>query len=290
LISRRSYTFQSALTVLFGPVFRVFLLLSSHPFWVKTGATESGMHKMLSNPDVQIVFWEANGFIVFASAVAALVRMRQKPTIFEIAQVQVLMFMQINSLLITFFCLLHPVSRWWQRFFQFLSGFAVAMAALYKSRLNRVDEDLWRLAELGCVDKPSYKTITPIPFHSAIVWVAAAICMSAFLVQSYCASKLAKMPQWKARNRATRIVLRSLEVFWGSFVVVSLAAMVVGLVTLWRQRGELRAVAGDHFEDQVWGFGQVAALFTWIPIPVEMSYRVNGEWLVGLASALFGRG
>jgi len=277
---RRSYTFQTALTVLLGPVFRVFLLLSSQPFWAKTSATQSGLHKVLSNPDVQIVFWEANGFIVFASAIAALVRMRQRPTIFEIAQIQVLMFMQLNSLIITFFCLLHPINRWWQRFFQFLLGFAVAMAALFKSRLNRVDEDLWLLAGLGCVDKPSYKTITPIPFHSAIVWVAAAICMSAFLVQSYCASQLAKIPEWKERSRTIRIVLRCLEVFWGFFVVVSLAAMVVGLVTLWRQRGQLRAVAGDYFEDHVWGFGQVAALFTWIPIPVEMSYRVNGEWLV----------
>ena len=278
-----SFTFQVALTVLLGPVFRVFLLISGQPFWIKTGATDSGLHKVLSNPDVQLVFWEANGFIVFASAVAALVRMGQNPTIFEIAQMQVLMFMQLNSLIIIFFCLLHPVQRWWQRFFQFLLGFAVAMTALWKSRLNREAENLWYLAGLGCVDKPAYKKITPIPFPSAVVIVAAVICVFAFLVQSYCEQHFSPtrdktaVPAGKKLSRISHMALRALEVFWGLFVAVSLAGMAVGLATLWRQRGQLREVAGDDFEDHIWGFGQVAALFTWIPIPVEMSYRVNGK-------------
>ncbi|KAK1758859.1 hypothetical protein QBC47DRAFT_409683 [Echria macrotheca] len=272
-----SYTFQVSLTILLGPLFRIFLLLSSQPWWHTSPVlgTESGLHKILSNPDVQLVFWEANGFIVFASAVATLVRMRQSPTIFEVAQMQVLMFMQLNSLLIIFFCLLHPVARWWQRFFQFLLGFGVAMAALYESRLNRADENNWYLAGLGCVDVPAFKTITPIPFPSPVVFFAAVICVSAFLIQSLSEHKGVTKGNKYPRARK---VLRGLEVLWGLFVSASLAAMVIGLVTLWRQRFQLQGVAGDAFEDHIWGFGQVAALFTWIPIPVEMSYRVN-DWL-----------
>ncbi|KAM0253655.1 hypothetical protein ACHAQJ_007167 [Trichoderma viride] len=54
--------------------------------------------------------------------------------------------------------------------------------------------------------------------------------------------------------------------------------MVWGLVKLWGQRSELIEVAGPDFEDNEWGFGQVAALFTWLPIPVEISYKLN-DWM-----------
>jgi hypothetical protein len=70
-------------------------------------------------------------FLILASAVATLVRMGQHPTIFEIAEMQIL-----NSLLIILFCLIYPIDRWWQRFFQFLLGFALATAALSQSQLS----------------------------------------------------------------------------------------------------------------------------------------------------------
>ncbi len=35
-------------------------------------------------------------------------------------------------------------------------------------------------------------------------------------------------------------------------------------------------MAGAEIEDNQWGFGQIAALFTWAAIPVEISYKLNG--------------
>jgi hydrogenase-4 membrane subunit HyfE len=61
-------------------------------------------------------------------------------------------------------------------------------------------------------------------------------------------------------------------IIWALLIGLMTAGMVLGLVMMWRQRNHLRSVAGMQFEDDAWGFGQVAALFIWAPIPVEFLY------------------
>ncbi|UKZ80087.1 hypothetical protein TrVFT333_007852 [Trichoderma virens FT-333] len=208
-----------------------------------------------------------------ASAVATLVRMGQHPTIFEIAEMQILNFVQLNSLLVIFFCLIHPIARWWQRFLQFLLGFALATAALSQSQLSGHSETDWLQASLGCQNEPAFRKVTPVPYNKAVVYAAAGLCILSFFAQT----TTTVFPRIQQRPSLRR-VLAILTVVWSLLTTLSLVGMVWGLVKLWGQRSELIKVAGPEFEDNEWGFGQVAALFTWLPIPVEISYKLN-DWM-----------
>jgi hypothetical protein len=264
-----AYSLQVAFTMLFGPIFHTIYLLTPYFPW----KSRYNFRDIISSSvDLQIVFFEANGFLIFSSAVASLVRLSQRPTIFEIAEMQVLMFLQISSLLIIFFCLVHPIKRWWQRFLQFLLGFAAASVALSMSQLgaNSSLQD-WEEASLGCETQQSFKTITPIPYKPWVVGIFAVCSTVCFVVKSLSA----KYPEFGQTHRG-KIAIKVLEFVWAVFVLGSIAGLFIGLVFLWKQRNELKSVAGGEFQDDQWGFGQVAALFIWVPIPVEISYRING--------------
>lgn len=59
---------------------------------------------------------------------------------------------------------------------------------------------------------------------------------------------------------------------------VSLAfaiAMLVELVELERLRNIMKAVAGEDFQDNEWGFGQVIALFLWMPLIIQYFYSIS---------------
>jgi len=58
-------------------------------------------------------------------------------------------------------------------------------------------------------------------------------------------------------------------------IPISLAfaiAMLVELGELERLRNIMKTVAGDDFEDNEWGFGQVIALFLWLPLILQYFY------------------
>jgi len=267
-----AYSFQSGLTLIFGPIFRTSYMVAQALPVPKTRALLQLRNAILSSADLQIVFWEANGFLIGATAVAALVRLDQQPTIFEIAEMQALMLAQLCSLVVVFFCLLHPVSRWWQRFSQFVISFAIATVALSLSHLGNSEAD-WLHAGQGCNSRPAYKRLSPVPVSSVVVYVTAVLCVTGFIVQSLGARYPAWSGTWTGKN-----ILRAMTAVWIAVVLASMIGMFIALATLWNQRNQLHSLVGEGFEDNLWGFGQVAALFTWLPIPVEMSYRFN-DWL-----------
>jgi hypothetical protein len=209
-----AYTFQVILTIVFGPLFRTSYLLVPRLSW----ARQLGLQEMIaSSTDIQLIFWDSNGFIIFASAVATLVRMGQNRTIFEIAEMQILMFVQLNSLLIMFFCLVHPIARWWQRFAQFLLGFALAAAALSQTRLNASATADYLLVSLGCKSQPAFNEITPVPYHRAVVYVVAGLCAVSFMAQSITTVS----PHFEKRAGMTKF-LTVLTVLWGLMTMLSL--------------------------------------------------------------------
>lgn len=69
-------------------------------------------------------------------------------------------------------------------------------------------------------------------------------------------------------------------VLWVLLIGLLTAGMVLGLAMMWRQRRHLRSLARDEFEDDQWGFGQIAALTIWVPVLVELLYILNGEELL----------
>ena len=213
-----AYTFQVVLTLIFGPIFRTLHLVAPKLPW----GSRLGVRDVIeSSSDIQIVFWESNGFLIFASAVATLVRMGQEPTIFEIAEMQILMFVQLNSLLIIFFCLVHPIARWWQRFFQFLLGFALATAALSQSRLTGSAESDYLQASKGCVSSPAFKKITPVPYHKSVVFVVAGLCAFSFLTQSV----TTVYPKFEKRQSMKKPLL-VLTILWSLLTTLSLIGLL----------------------------------------------------------------
>lgn len=258
-----AYSIQTGLTILVGPVYRVLYL---------TLAPMSAFIRDLR--DVQSNFFSSNGFFVGSSAIATLANLSQNPSTFEIAEMQAMAFLQVNSILVTFFCLVvaQPISRWAARVLLYFIVFVLVVVALGKSHLGSDSKANWRLASDGCAHSSTdYSVINPVPYPSWTVAIFTVAGTIAFWLQSL-----------KERFQADRLhksLFRLLMLFWVLLIGLLTAGMVVGLTMMWRQRKHLRSVARDQFEDDQWGFGQIAALTIWAPIPVELLYILNGEKL-----------
>jgi hypothetical protein len=258
-----AYSIQTGLTILIGPVYRILYL---------TLAPVSSFIRDLK--DVQTNCFSSNGFFVGSSALATLANLLQNPSTFEIAEMQAMAFLQVNSILVTFFCLVvaQSMSRWAARVLLYFAVFVLVIVALGKSQLGSERKASWRLASDGCAHSSTdYSVINPIPYPSWSVAIFAVAGMIAFWLKSlrekYQADKLRKS------------LFRLLMGFWVLLIGLLTAGMVVGLTMMWRQRRHLRSLARDQFEDDKWGFGQIAALTIWAPIVVEFLYILNGEEL-----------
>jgi hypothetical protein len=280
-----AYTLQVVLTIIFGPAYRMLYLLASQRSGKKDSAGENTpFFSLVEEVKVlQASFLAANGFFIGASAVASYVHLSQETSIFEVAEIQVMSFMQINSILVIFFCIVRPrepkaredhptlivqpkkMSRWYARVILHTVVFILVIVVLGRSQLNGSKRTNWKLASLGCSSKsPEYGVITPVLYPSWAVAIFAVVGALVFWLQS-------KKKEFKTKTNGM-ILFRILMIIWALLIGLMTAGMVLGLVMMWRQRNHLRSVAGMQFEDDAWGFGQVAALFIWAPIPVEFLY------------------
>lgn len=271
-----SYTFEVALTLLFGPVFymiyRVYMLRRSHKRH-EVGEKKDKLITCLS--ELQITFFDTNIFLIFSSAAASLVRIQQGPMLFELAEMQVLMSLQALSLLISLFTLIHPVERRGQRFIQFIVGYALAITAMQRSQINDdgPNSTNWKMAVAGCAaNSNAYRTITPLVYPGWLVILFSVFSAVAFVMQII-------STEWdlQTKRQKWRRGLFGLEVVSGMLVSASIVGMVFGLYLLWKQRADLINIVKDLSHDGDWGFGQVAALFAWMVIPVEIWYQVCGK-------------
>lgn len=254
-----AYSIQTGLTILVGPVYRI-LYLTLSPV----------SHFIRDLKDVQTNFFSSNGFFVGSSALATLANLSQNPSTFEIAEMQAMAFLQVNSILVTFFCLVvaQPISRWAARVLLYFIVFVLVVVALGLSHLGSNSRENWRLASDGCAHSSTdYSVINPIPYPSWTVAIFAVAGTMTFWIQS--------LKQKFQANMVHKSLFRLLMLFWVMLIGLLTAGMVVGLTMMWRQRNHLRSLARDQFEDDQWGFGQIAALVIWAPIPVELLYILN---------------
>ncbi|KAJ5774947.1 hypothetical protein N7457_009843 [Penicillium paradoxum] len=255
-----AYSIQTGLTILIGPVYRLFYL---HLAPVSAFLRDFR--------DVQMNFFSSNAFFVGSSALATLVNLPQNPSTFEIAEMQAMAFLQVNSILVTFFCLVvaQPISRWGARVILYFIVFVLVIVALGKSHLGSEGKENWKLASDGCAHASTdYSVINPLPYPSWAVAIFAVAGTVAFWLQSLKEKKSQK-------NKLHTSAFRLLMLFWVLLIGLLTACMVVGLTMMWRQRKHLRSLARDQFEDDQWGFGQIAALTIWAPILVELIYILN---------------
>jgi len=128
--------------------------------------------------------------------------------------------------------------------------FVLVIVVLGRVRLSSSRRQKWLLASQVCAQKsPEYGVITPVLYPS---WVAAIFAVSGMLRFWAQVSK----GFFKRKH-----LFRALMFVWVLLIGLVTADMVTGLIMIWRQRHYLRSVARDEFEDDVWGLGQVAALF-----------------------------
>ncbi|KAJ9485135.1 hypothetical protein VN97_g8215 [Penicillium thymicola] len=254
-----AYSIQTGLTILVGPVYRMLY---------HTLAPVS--HFVRDLRDIQTNFFSSNGFFVGSSALATLANLSQNPSTFEIAEMQAMAFLQVNSILVTFFCLVvaQPISRWAARVLLYFIVFVLVLVALGRSHLGSDSRENWRLASDGCAHSSTdYSVINPIPYPSWTVAIFAVAGTMAFWIQS--------LKEKFQTDKLRKSLFRLLILFWVMLIGLLTAGMVVGLTMMWRQRRHLRSLARDQFEDDQWGFGQIAALTIWAPIPVELLYILN---------------
>ncbi|KAJ5922881.1 hypothetical protein N7516_010584 [Penicillium verrucosum] len=254
-----AYSIQTGLTILVGPVYRMLY---------HTLAPAS--HFVRDLRDIQTNFFSSNGFFVGSSALATLANLSQNPSTFEIAEMQAMAFLQVNSILVTFFCLIvaQPISRWAARVLLYFIVFVLVLVALGRSHLGSDSRENWRLASDGCAHSSTdYSVINPIPYPSWTVVIFAVAGTMAFWIQS--------LKEKFQTDKLRKSMFRLLILFWVMLIGLLTAGMVVGLTMMWRQRRHLRSLARDQFEDDQWGFGQIAALTIWAPIPVELLYILN---------------
>jgi hypothetical protein len=257
-----AYSIQTAFTILVGPIYRL--------LYLKLKDISSFIRDLKA---IQTNFFTSNGFFVGSSALATLIHLSQNPSTFEIAEMQAMTFLQVNSILVTFFCLVgaQKMSRWAARVVLYFVVFVLVMVALGKSHLNSDSKVNWRLASDGCANTSTdYSVINPVPYPSWTVAIFAVAGATAFWLQSL-------MEKFQA-NKSHRSLFIALVLFRALLIGLLTAGMVVGLTMMWRQRRHLRTLARDQFEDDAWGFGQIAALTIWAPIPVELMYILNGEY------------
>ncbi|KAL6232347.1 hypothetical protein BDW75DRAFT_217918 [Aspergillus navahoensis] len=254
-----AYSIQTALTILLGPIYRVlYLALAPASAFIRDAK------------GIQLNFFSSNGFFVGSSALASLAHLSQNPSTFEVAEMQAMAFLQVNSVLVTFFCMVvaHPMSRWAARVLLYIVVFVLIIVTLGKSHLNSDSKENWRLASDGCAHSSSdYSVINPVPYPSWAVAIFAVAGTVAFWLQSL-------KDRFQA-DKLHRSMFRVLTLFWVLLIALLTAGMVLGLTMMWRQRRHLKSLARDKFEDDEWGFGQIAALTIWAPITVELLYIIN---------------
>lgn len=273
-----AYTVQLILTVLIGPAYRVLYLVLS-PARKPTPEAGSFVSFVQELKTVQTAFSASNGFFVLASAVASISRLLQNPAIFEIAQMQAMAFLQANSLLVMFFCLIRPMSRRITRVVLYTVVFVFVLAVLSMSHLSGSWRSNWKLASDGCArDITDYNVVTPVGYPSWAVAIIAIAGTGGYWLQS--------LKERFQRRQAHQVVFRVLMSVWVLLIGLMTAGMVTGLVMMWRQRNHLHSLAGAEFTDDEWGFGQIAALFIWAPIPVEILFVLHGEHPLPLIAAL----
>jgi len=264
-----AYNIQTGLTILFGPVFRLVQIGISR--YAKL-SDESKIPLVISRlKEIQVLFFDSNLFFIISSAVASLVRLTQQPTIFEVAEMQDLALLQLDSLLVSLFCLARPIPRWVARIFFSTVVFAIVMVVIEKSELSSKRQTNWKLAAQGCENRRAdFAVITPIPFpQSAVIGLAVA---SVFI---FCLRSIKAKFQGRKRYR---VLFNALMYIWVFLIGFITTGMLFALAMVWRQRQHLRRVVGEKFEDDIWGFGQVAALFIWAPVPVELLSILNGTF------------
>jgi hypothetical protein len=291
-----SYIFQAILTFIFGPLL-CFTYICHKKF---TKFANERLEKL------QDTFMDISAQFSITVAIAAVIRSYQHPPYYELAFLRSLITMQFLSLLATAvtigICKKHkdplttrPVSDTSEEGRKERKGapritviiiYSLIEFGCYVGLLGRlrVSKASWTtLSELNEACKAyshivPWSVYIPPPLHlphigSArdyfgkkgvkFVWTIIGLCLAAIVCLFIAAGVLFLLAS---------VLLSQKEILVGPISLAFSVGMLVATVKMEHTRQIMKAVTGVEFQDNQWGFGQVIALFLWVPLIIQMFY------------------
>ena len=301
-----SYIFQAILTFIFGP-----LLCVTYIFHKKF--TKSAKERL---EELQDTFMDISVQFSITVAIAAVIRSYQHPPYYELAFLRSLITMQFLSLLTTAITIgvckkykdpskSHPLgdalSNWGRKErkgaprITVIIIYSIIEFGCYVGLLGclRVSRASWAtLSELNEACKayshivPWSVYIPPPPLHlphigsardyfgtkgAKFVWTIIGLCLAAIVCLFIAAVVLTLL---------ANVLLSQEEILVGPMSLAFSIGMLVATAKMEQTRHIMKEVMGVEFQDNQWGFGQVIALFLWVPLITVDRKRGHIDYLV----------
>ncbi|KAF9530935.1 hypothetical protein CPB83DRAFT_849898 [Crepidotus variabilis] len=292
-----SYIFQAILSILCGPLLcLVYELRHRWRLGERTAKHLSALHDS---------FLDISAQFSIPVAIAAVIRLRQKAPFYELAFLRSLTTMQFLGLLstaVTVGLFEDDYERGVQRitiivlygliefgFYMGLIGGLVTNPSTWE-RINELTDAckayghifpwLKHIPPPVKVNLPHISVkdyFNPVKF-SAKKWKFAFIIIG-FIIAGFLALILACVMIYFLAIAFWKILTGERDGGWRYLVLPMSAAftiaMLVELVEMERTRNFMKVVAGADFQDNQWGFGQVIALFLWMPLCTQLFYYLT---------------
>jgi hypothetical protein len=278
-----SYILQVALTIIFGPLFVAIFGLRKR--------LRLRRYTQEYFQQVQNSFLDVSAQFTIPVAVAAVVRLSQSPPFFEISFLQSLTTMQFFGLLSTTLAAVVAmpkrldIRRILVIFLYLIVDFGFFMGVMSFLRTSKASATTIQELVNACKE---YQPIAPGFIYPAPSQRSG---LSNLTLKEYDASKtkedwiilglvLAGIAALITACFIFKFLYRILKERHPGFLGVIVSGLSGGviyeMVQLQGKRLFMKAVTGSNFVDNQWGFGQVIAIFLWIPLVIQVIYYFCG--------------
>ncbi|KAH0541686.1 hypothetical protein FGG08_003849 [Glutinoglossum americanum] len=248
------YLLNVAFSLLCGPTYT----LTCWYYWLRA------KDKPMAKPKIRRLFFEVQGLFTVPIFIASVVRIEQAPPLFEITFLQFLNWTLAFSFYATFWSLYHSLRKWPMVFY------TCCVVALQMTIFTRSGSQ-------KPIPMEARQIIDHCTEHSAIApqyagqdWklqVAVGCAVVGFALTILAIACI--------YSRASRRPFKRRPVFQ-MYGICCAGMALYGATQLVAVREAMRNDAGQAFMDDQWGFGQVAAVFMWVPWAIQIAEHVYG--------------
>ncbi|KAI9858727.1 MAG: hypothetical protein M1813_007359 [Trichoglossum hirsutum] len=245
-----------AFSLLCGPIY----MLASRYYRWKTNETPK--------IEPQKLFFEAQGLFTVPLLIAAVVRIEGAPPLFEIAFLQNLNTTLASSFFVSFWSLYDSLRRWPMVFYTccvaVLQIIAIARSESQKA-ISMNGRQMIDHCSKHSATAPQYvgqDWRLQIAVSCVVVGIAVTIPAIAYLISVSLFSR--SVFTWKLVFQIYSVCCAGLALY--------------GATQLFATREAMKNATGSGFGDDKWGFGQVAAIFMWIPWVIQSAEHIYNAW------------
>ena len=215
---------------------------------------------------VQKFFFEAQGLFTVSVLVAAVVRIKQFPPLFEIAFLQYLNWTLAFSIYATFWSLLDSPRKWPTALYTCCTALLQITVFVLSESPQVIPENQRQLID-NCtkyLDTAPHYAGQDRSLHVVIICVVIVLAgiIPAFIWGYYRMKN--ESFEWKPVFKVYGICCAGMALY--------------GATQLFVIRNVMRNATGSSFADDQWGFGQVAAVFMWVPWTIQSVEHIYSTW------------